>query len=290
LAIEAVESRSQGIEVDAAHQACSQQQVDGLPAGDHFTDIHTHVLWGLDDGPRTVDESIALCRALVEQGVSAVAATCHQRGVFARNEPPIIRQRAAELQEILLSENVPLAIRPSAEWMIDAQTAERLDSLLPTLLTLADRQKHALLEFPFQLPSYLPMVLQSLAEHGLVGVLAHIEKYHQLLANSARVEALVNEGFIMQINADSIAGKFGPGVMNGCRRLIQRGLVHLVASDAHSADRRPPMLKVAYENVLRWAGNETATLLFKQNPRAIFHGSEVARPKGMGWLARFRRR
>lgn len=219
-----------------------------------------------------------------------MAATCHQRGVFARNEPPIIRQRAAELQEILLSENVPLAIRPSAEWMIDAQTAERLDSLLPTLLTLADRPKHALLEFPFQLPSYLPMVLQSLAEHGLVGVLAHIEKYHQLLANSARVEALVNEGFIMQINADSIAGKFGPGVMNGCRRLIQRGLVHLVASDAHSADRRPPMLKVAYENVLRWAGNETATLLFKQNPRAIFHGNEVARPKGMGWLARFRRR
>ncbi len=281
MAIEASQSRSQGIQVDAAHQACSQQQVINLPLGDRFIDLHTHVLWGLDDGPRTTSESIALCRALVEQNVSAVAATCHQRGVFARNDASVIRERAAELQDILSTENIPLTVRPSAEWMIDAQTAEQLDSLLPTLLTLADQKKHALLEFPFQLPSYLPMVRQRLADHGLVGVLAHIEKYHQLLANSARVESLVNDGFIMQVNADSIAGKFGPGVMNGCRRLIQRGLVHLVASDAHSADRRPPMLSIAHENVVRWAGEETAALLFKQNPLAVFQGEPVTRPKGM---------
>jgi protein-tyrosine phosphatase len=290
LAIEAVQSRSQGLEVDASHQAGPQQQVDSTGLEGRLGDLHVHLLWGLDDGPRTAEESLALCRALVDEGVGFAAATCHQRGTFTRNSTEIILARAEELAALLGRERIPLEVRPSAEWMLDAQTAERLTELLPGLVTLLHQRKFALIEFPFQLPSYLPMVAQVLRDHGLVGVIAHLEKYHQLLENSTRVEAVVREGFLMQMNADSVAGKFGPGVMNSCRRLIQRGLVHLIASDAHSADRRPPLLRQARENVVRWTSESTAELLFQTNPRALWNGEEARLPQAMSWLARFRRR
>lgn len=227
---------------------------------------------------------------LVADGVSTLAATCHQRGVFSRIDPVTIRHRTNELTERLAAERIPLVVFPSAEWMFDAQTVENVSDLLASLLTLADRGKYGLIEFPFHFPSYLPLVAKKLAEHGLVGVLAHIEKYPLLLSNLSRVESLVGEGFIMQLNADSIVGKSGPAVMNGCRQWIQRGLVHLVASDSHSVDRRPPLLTAAFGNVRRWTDQATAELLFRQNPRAILAGEAPKRPARLSWLDRFRKR
>jgi protein-tyrosine phosphatase len=296
LANQAGQSRTEGIEVDAANQTRAQQQVTSAPSTDNvpprggFIDLHCHVLWGLDDGPRSPEESLDLCRTLVSDGVAVVAATCHQRGVFTRNRPDTIRRRAHELAEQLSLHQIPLEIHPSAEWLLDAQTVEQLSHLVPELLTLADRQKFALVEFPFQFPTYLSYVAETLAEHGLVGVLAHVEKYHQLLTNPGRLETLLDDGFVTQMNADSIAGRHGQAVMHACRSLIQRGLIHLVASDAHSVDRRPPMWSAAWDNVLRWTDPETAELLFRTNPQSLIAGTPPHLAKRMSWLDRFRKR
>jgi protein-tyrosine phosphatase len=254
-----------------------------------FVDLHVHLLPGLDDGPGAPDESIALCRALVDQGVELAAATCHQRGAFSRNHADAVREATRALARSLDEAGVPLKVVPSAEWMLDADAVERLDSCRSQLLTVADNGQFALVEFPFQVPPYVSMVVQTLRRWGVQPVLAHVEHYPQLLHAPQRVRELIDLGFLIQMNADSIARPRSDPKASACRRLVQRGLVHLAASDAHGVARRPPALKAAFDVVAGWTNPSTARLLFRDNPLAIVEGGAVAAPAPAGWLARLRR-
>ena len=217
-----------------------------------------------------------------------MAATCHQRGHFARNGADDIRAATRTLQSRLAREGIPLEVVPSAEWMMDAATVEQWAELVPTLLTIGDAGKYALLEFPLRFPAYISHLAESLNTRGIVGVLAHVEKYPELLSNPRRLKELLASGFIAQMNADSIAGQWGASVARRCKGLIRQGLIHLVASDAHSVERRPPLLKDAYALVTSWTDAETADLLFRFNPQAILASENVTKPISQRWLDRFR--
>lgn len=254
-----------------------------------FVDLHAHILPGIDDGPHNLDESLALCRLLVDQGVDIVAATCHQRGQFAANQSEAIRDATNALTKALASADVPLRILPSAEWMLDADTVERLSDHLPNLMTIADSGRFALVEFPYQIPAYTPMVATMLRDKGIQPVLAHVEHYPRLAGNTPAVAKLIDQGYLIQMNADSIAGARSEAVTADCRALLRRGFVHLVASDAHSTLRRPPTLRQAFALVTGWTNPENARLLFHDNPLAIAEGREVVPPMAMNWLTRLRR-
>lgn len=253
-----------------------------------FVDLHVHLHVGLDDGPARWEDALALGRALVDQGVCQAAATCHQGGVFAGNRPQVILDSTKELQRALDAAAIPLRCFPSAEWMLDSVAVESLAEGLADWLTIADGGKYALIEFPFQVPAYAKIVGEMLHQLGIRPVLAHVEKFPQLATNPNRIRGLREEGYVIQVNADSIVG-WTPGSLGSvCRRLIRSGLVDVVASDAHSIDGRPPMLREAYGVVARWSDAATAQLLFAENPRAIMEGGEVVEPKAVGWFSRFR--
>lgn len=255
-----------------------------------FVDLHAHLFVGLDDGPRRIEDAIALCRQMVETGTTLVAATCHQRGNFASVHRTEITEKFGELQTRLAAENIPLRIVPNAEWMLDAATTENLPSLLPDLITMADAGRYALVEFPRPFPSFATLVPEMLSPHGLRPILAHVERYAIVAQNPSRVEELINRGYVIQINAESITNTYFPATIETCRRLIQRGLVHVVASDSHSVDRRPTRMKEAHAIVCHWTDDATARLLMVENPLAIIEGRDVDRAKSLGWLARLRRR
>lgn len=253
-----------------------------------FVDLHVHLLPGLDDGPGDLEEAVSLCRALVDEGVELAAATCHQRGAFAHNHADAVRDATRLLARTLENARVPLRIFPSAEWMLDADAVERLDSCRAQLMTVADNGQFALVEFPFQVPPYVSMVVQTLRRWGVQPILAHVEHYPQLLHAPRRVRELIDLGFLVQMNADSIARPRANPKTAACRRLVQRGLVHLAASDAHGAARRPPAMRAAFDVVAGWTNPSTARLLFRDNPLAIVEGRSVAAPTPVGWLARLR--
>ena len=255
-----------------------------------FVDLHAHLLAGLDDGPARLADSVALCQRMVETGITLVAATCHQRGNFASIDRTQITEKFTELQNRLFAENIPLRIVPNSEWMLDATTTEKLAELVPGLVTIADAGKYALVEFPYQFPSYASLIPEMLARNGIRPLLAHVERYEIVAHNPSRVEDLISRGFLIQMNADSIANIAYPATVETCRRLIQRGLVHVIASDAHSVDRRPPRMKEAFDVVSRWTSEDVANLLTSRNPLAIIEGREVERATSLGWLARLRRR
>jgi len=236
---------------------------------DHFIDTHCHLLPGLDDGPADWDESLAMARLAVADGIVTTIATPHQLGAFGTNDGETIRSRTAHLQEYLNQHDVPLRVLPGAEIRVEPELLERIRG--GQLLTLADQGRYVLLELPHELYLSLDSLLADFRRAGLVGVLAHVERNHGILTQPARAEALVAAGCLLQVTAASLAGTFGPDAQHLAEDLIVRGLAHFVATDAHSVQARRPLLGRAFERVTELAGYRAAQALFCENPAAVVH-------------------
>ena len=251
-------------------QQLAPQQRDRLErfSADHCVDIHCHCLPGLDDGPATVEEAVALCRALVADGVTVAVATPHQLGRYdLRNGATEVRQAVAKLRDVLAAEGVPLRVEAGADVRVD----ERLPRLLDVghVLTLADNGVYALLELPHE--TYiepLPLV-RMLVARGLRPIVSHPERHEHVARHSKLVLPWLQHGATLQVTAGSLAGDFG-GVAERCAwDLVTAGSVAFVASDAHGATRRPPRMTAAIELIERRLGRAAARRLCLDNPRRV---------------------
>jgi len=225
----------------------------------------------------------------VADGIGTVVATPHQLGAFPGLDGQTIRAAAAAFQQALRQRRIPLRVVPGGELHVEPELIARLQQ--GYLLSLADQGRHVLLELPAEVCLPLERVLEQLARLGKTGILAHPERNHALLSQPRILDDWVNIGCLVQITAGSLLGTFGPHVQGYAERLIQRGQVHFVASDAHGPNRRRPLLRRAFERVVRLADKPTAVALFCRNPADVVVGRSVehahAPPKARrstGWL------
>lgn len=253
---------------------------------DAFIDVHCHLLAGLDDGPVTDADALAMCREAAAQGTGTLAATAHQLGSHARNSRDVILRATDKLARCLQSEQIPVKVHPSAEWMIDSAWVDAPERYFDSLLTINDQGRHALVEFPYHPPRHTALIARQLDERGIQPVLAHVDRFPGLLANPLEVRRLIDEGFYIQINADAVDGRRGGIVQSHSRRLLLAGQVHLVASDGHDVVHRTPGLRDAYALTSRWLGNGAADTLFRANPAALLDGRELATIPSVGWFRR----
>ncbi|MFO0948033.1 MAG: CpsB/CapC family capsule biosynthesis tyrosine phosphatase [Planctomycetota bacterium] len=254
-----------------------------------FVDVHCHLLAGLDDGPATSAEALAMCRDAADHGTSVLAATVHQMGSHFHNSREVILRATEKLAAELLAHGIPVRVHPNAEWMIDSEWVEAPQRYMDSLLTINDNGRYALIEFPYHPPRHTALIVQRLAERGIRPVLAHVDRFPGLLSYPVEVRRLIDEGFYIQINADAIDGRRGSPVRRASRTLLLSGLIHLVASDGHDPIRRPPRLQTAFEVVKRWLGNTVADQLFCFNPAALLEGRPLEIVASASWWRRFRR-
>lgn len=254
-----------------------------------FVDIHCHLLPDIDDGSSGLDESLEMARMAVADGISTIMATPHQLGNFSRNHGDDIRRRAADLQRHLEAARVPLRVLPGADVRIEAELVERL--VEGDVLTAADHRRHVLLELPHEL--YLPLerLLQDLARHDVVGILTHPERNQGILRRRDVLGALVDAGCLMQITAGSLCGTFGPECQQMAEWMLAQGLVHFVATDAHSSRKRRPLMRRAFDRVAELTSAETAIQLCSENPACVAEGQPVrpgrrAVSRRRGWWGR----
>jgi protein-tyrosine phosphatase len=254
-----------------------------------LVDIHCHLLPDLDDGAADWDESLAMARMAVADGISTIVATPHQLGNFGQNDGESIRARCAELQELLDRHGVDLELLPGADVRIEPELIARIRT--GDVVTLADHRRHVLLELPHEL--YLPMegLLADLRAAGLAGILSHPERNLGILRRPRIVESLVDAGCLMQVTAGSLAGTFGPRSKRLCETLVAEGLVHFIATDAHGSRSRRPLLSGAFDRVAALAGDEAAVELCSENPARVAAGHRVpagrrrSKPRGLaGWF------
>jgi protein-tyrosine phosphatase len=250
----------------------SKTAPDG-PSAPPFVDIHCHMLPGIDDGAANWRESLAMGRMAAADGFQTVIVTPHQLGNFSQNTGDDIRQRVHELQRFFDRHEVALTILPGGDVRIEPDMVARLRA--GEVVSLADLRRHVLLELPHEL--YLPLegVLDELLDAGMIGILSHPERNHGLLEKPRIVEKLVDRGCLMQVTAGSLLGTFGPKSQDFSEWMLSLGLVHFLATDAHSSTNRRPLLGRAFERAAKLANWSTAVALCFDHPRAVAEGRDV---------------
>jgi protein-tyrosine phosphatase len=233
-------------------------------------DLHSHILPAVDDGARDLAESIEIAHAAVADGIAVVAATPHVRADFPTTAEAM-EQGVAALREALAAAGVTLEVRTGGELALDRLDILPLDEL--RRFGLAGNPAYLLVEAPYYgWPLDLPPRVARLRSQGVTAVIAHPERNADVQADRELLRPLVDAGALVQVTAASLDGRLGRGTRNVARELIESGLVHLLASDAHSAGLREVGMSRAAEAV----GDEAlADWLTTAVPAAIAAGNGV---------------
>ena len=240
-------------------------------------EIHFHCLPHLDDGPASWDEAIALCLAAAAEGTTRIVATPHVlRGIWA-NESLIVRDRLVEaLNEHLKGKP---RVLPGCEYYYSDDVLSLVKKGPTSPLTGLGRGRYLLIEFsPGHLPPTIASVFHELRVLGVHPIIAHAERHTVFAQDPKRLADLVSKGTLVQITAGSLLGDFGKAAQKACEDFFRLGLVHAIASDAHTMAQRPPRMAAARARVLKKWGAEAERGLFVDNPEAILASRPVPFP------------
>jgi protein-tyrosine phosphatase len=249
-----------------------------------LVDVHCHLLAGLDDGPRTAEEALAMCRLAVEDGTQLSVALAHQNEHWPAVTPDVIRAATRELAGRLREAAIPLTVFPTAEVMLRPTTdADWRDG---ALLSVADGGKYLLIEMPEGVCVEVGGLVARLRQAGVRPILAHPERHPELLHDPGHLGELLRAGCLVQVSARSVTHPANRRDERALRDWFRRGFVHVLGSDGHSPGRRPPLLGDAYHGIVNWAGNRVADRVCSSNGLAVLQGLPVAEARApRGWLA-----
>jgi protein-tyrosine phosphatase len=236
-------------------------------------DLHSHILPGVDDGARDLEESCEMARLALTDGVSAIAATPHVRQDYPTTAAAMLDGTAA-LREELRRRDLPLDILVGAELALEDAVRLPQDEL--EAFTLAGTGRYLLVETPYiGWSDNVQHVVGSLVGKGLVPILAHPERNNAAQIKPGLVEAAVAGGALVQVTAASVEGRLGRRARSCAFDLIARGLVHLLASDAHAPRLREGGLAAGRAAL---DDDELGRYLTEDSPAAIVAGELVAPP------------
>ncbi|WP_207916076.1 tyrosine-protein phosphatase [Aquabacter spiritensis] len=237
-------------------------------------DLHSHILPGVDDGAADLSTAVAMARAYVADGVTTVACTPHILPGLYNNSGPAIRDAVRSLQSTLDSEGLPLQLLSGADNHIVPDFAAGLRS--GRLLALGDSH-YVLVEPPHHVaPQRLPEFFFELLVAGYTPILTHPERLSWIETQYETIRSLIRSGVWMQVTAGSLAGAFGRSARYWAERMLDEGGVHILATDAHDVQRRPPDLSRGRELAARRVGDEEASLLVSRRPHWIVKDEPAA--------------
>src|SRR5262249_43801110 len=244
-----------------------------LPAkSPSMIDLHSHILPGLDDGPATLEESLELARSAAADGISVIAATPHVRDDYPTT-PATMERLLGELRAAIQAEGIPLDVRPGGEIAIDWLGRLSEDDLIR--FGLGGSARYLLVEFPYAgWPLALHEWVFRLVTRQITPVIAHPERNAEVQANPEELRPLVDAGALVQITAASLDGRIGRSSKAAAIGLVERGLAHVLASDAHTPDVREVGLRAAAEAV---GDPELARWMTLELPMAIVSDSPLPR-------------
>lgn len=244
------------------------------PAERGMVDTHSHLLPEIDDGADSMDEALEMARLAVADGITAVIATPHVREGYWENEPDGIRGCTRRMREALEAAGIELRLEAGAEVHLRSELAERaVEGAVPCL---GEDGRYLLLELPRVFPDYLAEeAVQALRGRGIRAVIAHPERCDTLVNRPQILYRLIRAGALGQITGGSLEGTFGAEAKRAARRFLECGLGHILASDAHSAQRRRPVLSRARKLAASIVGEDEARRLVVDRPWAILEGRRI---------------
>lgn len=229
------------------------KEVDPVDLSVLKTDMHSHLIPGIDDGSKSMEDSIAMIREFKSLGYEKVITTPHIMSDFYKNTPEIILPGKDQLVKVLKDNGISIEFEAAAEYYLDENLEAKIKS--KNLLTLGDN--YVLFELPFMSePPNLASIIFELQTNGYKPILAHVERYGYWYENFEKYQELHDQGVYLQLNILSLIGHYSPETKKIAEKLIENNLISFLGSDCHNSRhlelieiaRRKPHLKQLIES------------------------------------------
>jgi protein-tyrosine phosphatase len=231
-------------------------------------DIHSHFLYGLDDGAQTRADSLAMLRVAAESGTTDLVATPHANLTY-RFDPARIRERLKDL-----SAETGIRLFSGCDFHLSYDNIQ--DAIDHPHKFTINQKCYLLVEFSDLLIfRNTDEIFSRLQEAGMIPVITHPERNGLLRQRLEKLQAWAEAGARLQVTAQSLTGRFGSSAKEFSQTLLDRGLVHFIASDGHDCEHRPPKLDEAHAWLAKRYKESIANLLCIENPRAAIYGERV---------------
>lgn len=236
-------------------------------------DMHCHILPGVDDGPKTLAESLELARQASAEGITKIMATPHHKHPSFENDGISVLRQVEQINEALKHEQIALSVIPSQEIRIHGDILEniRLNDVLP----MTPDSSYLLIEFPTNsIPRYAKRLFYDLQLKGYKPIIAHPERNKVFAEDPDVLYEFVSNGALTQVTASSLTGHMGKNVKKFTEQLIEANLTHFLASDAHNLSERPFRFREAYSVLGELFGDDTV-YQFRENAELLLNNDHV---------------
>lgn len=238
-----------------------------------YIDIHSHIVYGVDDGAKDMETSMKMLRSAAADGIAAIILTPHNK---PGHHDTVMQaaERVEKLRKRLAQENIDIKLYIGNELYYRSELVWEIED--GRAYTLAG-SRYVLVEFnPLDDYDYIRNSINAVLMGGYYPILAHIERYQNVCAKKNGVADILEMGCYIQVNAGSVMGKFGFGTKQFTRKLLKHRQVHFIATDAHDTTKRAPYLADCADFVSRKYGADYSRQLFYDNPKRILQDKEIA--------------
>jgi protein-tyrosine phosphatase len=232
-------------------------------------DIHSHFLYGMDDGAETIEDSLAMLQMAAESGTTDIVATPHANSDYPF-QPDLIRQR---IEEIAAAPGLKPRIHTGCDFHLSFENVR--DALQNPPRYLINRGPYLLVEFPHSSLAGMGRSLAALLDRGLVPIMTHPERNPHLRGMGSEFQEWIQKGCLVQVTAQSLLGRFGKSAEQSSWEMVGRRFAHFIASDAHDTEHRPPCLNLAFDAIATRIGAAEARALAIDNPQAVISGEPI---------------
>lgn len=236
-------------------------------------DIHNHILFGIDDGAQTQEDTIEMAKAAELEGITDIIATPHHKIGVYDNYGPKIKSLTEEVNQLIQAQGIPVTVHASQEVRIYGDLVEDLKR--GQALTLKENSPYVLIEFPsHEVPIFTEQLFTKMALEGYIPIIAHPERNSELQKNPNKLAQLIELGALAQVTAGVVCGYLGEYSKQCAEMMMDHRLIHIVASDAHNVTTRNYYLKEAYEAIEVKYGAE-AVQKYKENAEKVLAGEKI---------------
>lgn len=208
----------------------SQPKLDPIDLSILHTDLHSHLIPGIDDGSKTMEDSLAMLERFIDLGFKKVITTPHIMSDFYKNTPAIITSGLEDLRKAAKVANLDIEIEAAAEYYIDHQMSAYIKA--GEILTFGDN--YVLFELSFTSEqSRIKETIFELITEGYKPILAHVERYPYYFNEWEKIDDYRTRGVLLQLNINSLSGQYGPQVKKMAEQLIDRDWIDVIGSDCH---------------------------------------------------------
>jgi len=236
-------------------------------------DLHCHILPGIDDGPETLEGSLEMCRIAATDGIRMLFATPHVKEAVYENNEKSVRPVYMKLKKAVEDEGIGLSINLAADIHISPTLIDFLHHNRDFLIG----GRYFLLELsPDTVPSNMDELIFNLEINGFYPIITHPERNSVLQKNTRLLGHWVRRGAFVQVTAMSVTGEFGRAAKKAAHEIIEKGLCHIIATDAHSPKWRAPILSHARGVLTKMVGKQEADRMVSGRPAEIMKGESLS--------------